>query len=290
MRIASLLPAATEIVCALGLGDELVAVSDGCDWPPEVAARPVAALLGGDVCRLEEEALRAAAPDLILVGDVCPAVVGQGPAASLDRIRRLLPHATVVRLVPVTLEGIFNAVTTVGAMTEAEDEAVGLVELLRERLLALEERVEARRGAGRQPRRVVALDGLDPLRVAGRWVPEQIRRAGGWDVLGAEGEPSTLIRWTALREVDPEVLIVAPTGAHLDETVAAWRRLDAPDRSLELEAARRGAVFAVDSAYLERGGPRAVDGVALLAELLDPGEYVDLAPRGIWAQLGKGQR
>lgn len=289
MRIASLLPAATEIVCALGLGDELVAVSDGCDWPPEVAARPVVALLGGDVCRLEDEALRAAAPDLVLVGDVRPAVVGQGPAASLDRIRWLLPDATVVRLVPVTLEGIFNAVTTVGAMTEAEDEAVGLVELMRERLLALEERVEARRGAGRQPRRVVALDGLDPLRVAGRWVPEQIRRAGGWDVLGAEGEPSTLIRWAALREVDPEVLIVAPTGAHLDEAVAAWRRLDAPDRSLELEAVRRGAVFAVDSAYLERGGPRAVDGVALLAELLDPGEYVDLAPPGIWAQLGKGQ-
>ncbi len=289
MRIASLLPAATEIVCALGLGDELVAVGDGCDWPPEVAARPVAALLGGDVCRLEEEALRAASPDLVLVGDVRPAVVGQGPAASLDRIRWLLPDATVVRLVPVTLEGIFNAVTTVGAMTEAEDEAVGLVELLRERLLALEERVEARRGAGRQPRRVVALDGLDPLRVAGRWVPEQIRRAGGWDVLGAEGEPSTLIRWAALREVDPEVLIVAPTGAHLDEAVAAWRRLDAPDRSLELEAVRRGAVFAVDSAYLERGGPRAVDGVALLAELLDPGEFVDLAPPGIWAQLGKGQ-
>ena len=106
------------------------------------------------------------------------------------RSRRSAPMPCRPASIPTSVEGIFNAISTVGAMAEAEDEAVGLVELLRERLARIENRVLERRLAGAPARRVVCLEWLDPPFAAGHWVPEQVRRAGGWELLGAAGEPS----------------------------------------------------------------------------------------------------
>jgi iron complex transport system substrate-binding protein len=193
----------------------------------------------------------------------------------------------VLSLEPTSLEGIFNAITTVGAMTESEDEAVDVVERLRARLGAVEQTVQARRDAGIVGPRVVALEWLDPPFAIGHWVPEQVRRAGGWDLLGEVGERSRETTWRDVAEVDPEMLVMMPCGFHLGETVSEWERTRRPMVWPELDAVRRGQVFAVDgSAYFSRPGPRVIDGVELLAEIFDPDAFVDIAPPGSWTPLG----
>src|SRR6478609_6768680 len=307
MRIVSLLPSATEIVYALGLGDELVGVTHECDWPPEATTKPVltrnvhdlSARTPGDIHRLvegtihggsslyelDESALAEVAPDLILTQELCR-VCAVSYREVNEVARAIDADITVVSLEPSTIEGILNTITTVGAMTEAEDAAIDLVESLRERLGAVGETVEARRDAGRRPTRVVGLEWLDPPFAAGHWVPEQIRRAGGWDLLGADGEPSRQTTWTDVLDVDPEMLLLMPCGFHLSETVDAWAKLPRPPDFDELLAAQRERVFALDgSAYFSRPGPRVVDGIELLAEIFDPDAFVDIAPFGSWTPV-----
>jgi iron complex transport system substrate-binding protein len=307
MRIVSLLPAATEIVWALGLEDELVGISHSCDFPPGVSGRPVVthaveALEGAPAFRVHELAAAAAAgdapglvtvdaqalaalrPDLVLTG-----VAGRpGGSRGADRTLRAAigPDASIVTLDPTSLEGIFHAIATVGAMADAEDEAVGLVEILRERLADVEEVVEERRDEGHHAPRVVALDWLDPLSSAGLWVPEQVRRAGGWEVLGSDAELSRAVTWESVAEVDPEMLLLMPCGMHLADAVRAWRASPRPRGWSEMQAVRRGQVFALDaSSYFSRSGPRVIDGIELLAEIFDPAAFVDLAPAGSWVPV-----
>ncbi len=127
-------------------------------------------------------------------------------------------------LEPTSLEGIFNTIATVGAMTDAEDEAVEVVGGLRERLGVVESLVAERRAAGRVAPRVVGLEWLDPPFAVGHWVPEQIRRAGAWDLLGAEGERSIETSWDAVRDVEPAMIVLMPCGFHLADGLAAWDR------------------------------------------------------------------
>jgi len=307
MRIVSLLPSATEIICAIGLGDELVGVTHECDWPPEVIGKPVmtrsvhdlhdassrdihrlvtASMHGGSsLYALDEEALAAAEPDLILTQELCR-VCAVSYREVNEVARAIDADITVVSLEPTSIEGILNSITTVGAMTEAEDDAIDLVESMRERLGAVESTVAARRATGRPPIRVASLEWLDPPFASGHWVPEQVRRAGGWDVLGAEGERSSETSWDAVAEVDPEVLILMPCGFHLSETVEAWARTPRPTWYRELQAVRSGQVFAVDgSAYFSRPGPRVIDGIELLAEILDPDGFEEVAPIGSWTPI-----
>jgi iron complex transport system substrate-binding protein len=307
MRIASLLPSATEIVCAIGLADELVAVTHECDWPPEVAGVPVvtraaedlagrssrdihdrvtAAVHGGSsLYALDEEALAAARPDLILTQELCR-VCAVSYTEVNEVARRIDADITVVSLEPTSIEGIFHSITTVGAMTEVEDASVEVVESLRERLSIVERGVAARRAGGQHAARVVALEWLDPPFAVGHWVPEQIRRAGGWDLLGIDGERSRETSWDAVREVDPEILFLMPCGYHLADTVREWRATPKPDWFGELRAARHGAVVALDgSAYFSRPGPRVIDGIELLAEVMDPNGFRDIAPPSGWTPV-----
>jgi iron complex transport system substrate-binding protein len=308
MRIVSLLPSATEIVCALGLGDELVGVTHECDWPPEAVGKPVvtrdtqdlggrtsgdihrlvtAAMHGGSsLYELDEEKLAAAEPDLILTQELCR--VCAVSYREVNEVARAIDAGiTVVSLEPTSIEGIFNTITTVGAMAEVEDDSLDLVEELRGRLGAVEEVVAARREAGHTPPRVVGVEWLDPPFTVGHWVPEQIRRAGGWDLLGSDGEKAAATTWDAVREVDPEMLVLMPCGYHLAETVAEWERTPRPAWFGELSAVRQGQVFAVDgSAYFSRPGPRVIDGIELLAEIFDPDAFVEIAPPGSWTPIG----
>jgi iron complex transport system substrate-binding protein len=307
MRIVSLLPSATEIVFALGLGDELVGVTHECDWPPEAADIPVVtrsthdlagrtsheidrlvgeAVHGGSALyELDEAALEAAAPDLILTQELC-VVCAVGYRQVNEVARAIGADVTVVSLEPTSIEGVLNSISTVGAMTDAEEAAVDVVGELRERLKKLETRLARRRGRGQPAVRVTALEWLDPPFAVGHWVPEQIRRAGGWDLLGREGDASVRTTWEAVREVDPEMLVLMPCGFHLAQTVTEWERMRKPAFWSQLEAVRRGQVFAVDgSAYFSRPGPRVIDGIGLLAEIFDPDGFVETSPLGSWTPL-----
>ena len=300
MRIVSLLPSATEIVCALGLADELVGVTHECDWPPEAVGKPVvtrttidlAGLSGERIHRLaadethagtslyalDEEALVAAAPELILTGPSHREVD--------EAVRRIGGDVVVVALEPTSIEGIFNAISTVGAMTDAEEDAVEVLEELRGRLAGIEQRIIERRGTGQLPVRVVGLEWLDPPFATGHWVPEQIRRAGGWDLLGRDGDRSVETAWEAVRDVDPETIVLMPCGLHVDDAVAEWRRTPRPSFWDEIDAVRRGQVYVVDAAaYFSRPGPRIVEGIAILAEIFDPDGFAEISPIGSWTPV-----
>ncbi len=308
MRIVSLLPSATEIVFALGLGGELVGVTHECDFPP--GARDIRAVTtsvpdpskasshaihrlvegsaqaGTSIYALDEAALAEVRPDLILTQQLCRAcAVGYREVS--DVARRLEGEVTVISLEPASIEGVLNSIQTVGAMTEAEDQAVALVEELRERLRAVEEIVASRRQGGFAPPRVVAIEWLDPPFAVGRWVPEQVRRAGGWELLGHEGDRSVETTWDAVREVDPEVVVLMPCGFDLAATVRAWDALPRPTGWDDLHAVQEGRVHAVDaSAYFARPGPRVVDGIELLAEVIDPVAFGGMAPPRSWVKVG----
>jgi iron complex transport system substrate-binding protein len=304
MRIVSLLPSATEIVYALGLEDELVGVTHECDWPPGAASKPILTRsvhdlgsrtpgeihrlvegtihAGSSLYELDEDALAAADPDLILTQELCRVC-----AVSYQEVnavaRRIDADIAVVSLEPTSVDGILETITTVGAMTEAEDEAIEVVEGLRERLAAVTSHVLERREAGHRGPRVVAVEWLDPPFASGHWVPEQVRRAGGWELLGRDGERSVETTWDAIAEVDPERLVLMPCGYHLIDGLAAWRDSPRPRGWDELAAVRTGNVHLVDgSAYFSRPGPRIVDGIELLAELFDPEGFRDRAPMDAW--------
>lgn len=307
MRIVSLLPSTTEIVFALGLGDELVGVTHECDWPPAARAIPAvtrsvvdlsaasshaihrlvegSVQAGSSLYALDEEALAAARPDLILTQELCR-VCAVGYREVNEVARRLDGDVSVVSIEPTSIEGILNAISTVGAMTEAEDAALDLVEELRERLRAVEEVVIARRETGHVPPRVVAIEWLDPPFAVGHWVPEQVRRAGGWELLGREGEKAVATTWDAVREVDPEMLLLMPCGLHLEGAIAEWDRTPRPAWWDELGAVRRGQVYVLDgSSHFSRPGPRVVDGIEALAEIFDPAVFDGLAPPSSWLRL-----
>jgi iron complex transport system substrate-binding protein len=304
MRIVSLLPSATEIVFALGLGDELVGRTHECDYPADAARVPVmtadatrsagatssrinelvdTTLRRGDsIYRLDLDALARADPDVVLTQKLCE-VCAVAYDEVADGLREIGSDAALVNLEPSSIEGIFNTISTVGAMTAAEDEAIGLLELLRERLGAIENRVLERRLAGIRPPRVVCLEWLDPPFAAGHWVPEQVRRAGGWELLGQSGERSVETSWEAVRDVDPDLMLLMPCGFDVSRTAHEWEIAHKPAWINEISAVSDGEVYALDgSAYFSRPGPRVVDGIAILAELFDPDGLANAAPADAW--------
>jgi iron complex transport system substrate-binding protein len=299
MRIVSLFPAATEIVCALGLRDQLVGVSHRCDYPPEIeglavvtrpqsgesaVAAPAAAAAGEEMgpAELDRPALLASRPDLVIVRE---RGLGPGAGAVREALGKTATGPSIISLDPVSLEGIFHSITSIGAMTETEDEAIGLLESLREEIGEIEQQVVLRHDGGLAPKRVVVLEALEPLAASGRWVPEQVRRAGGWDLLGRDGEPASPTSWEAVRDVDPEMLILAPAGLSLRDAKRAWAQTEKPELWDEIAAVRRGQVFIVEPVYFSRPGPRIVDGVAMLAEIFDPEGFIETSPPASWTPI-----
>ena len=283
MRLVSLLPAATEILLALGLEEELVGITHRCEVPatgeePAVLTRTGSG--GGDA--LDAPALVETDPDLVIVGPGDDGSIGTRlvDAAFAD----VTVRPSVLTIAPASVEGVLNAIAAVGAMTEAEDEALAVVEGLRERLKALEDIVIGRRDGGFRPPRLVVLDPADPPVMPGRWVPDQVRLAGGWELLaqdGARPEPTT---WDSVRDVDPELLVLVPDGLPLPEAVRAWEAAPRPEGWAELRAVREDRVFVVDGGALLLAGPRVVDGIEILAELIDPSAFDGMAPTASWAR------
>ena len=308
MRIVSLLPSATEIVFALGLGDQLVGRTHECDYPPEVVDIPAVtadltlgpegssreiheritqALHGGSsIYHLDAKLLADLRPDVVLTQELCDVCAVSYREVS-TAVRAMDGDTTVVSLEPHSIEGILNTISTVGAFTEAEDEAVGLIELLRERLAAIENLALERRLEGIPARRVVVLEWLDPPFASGHWVPEMVRRAGGWELLGRDGERTAETTWERVRQVDPEQLILALCGFDASRAARELEDAELPDWFDGSAAVRDGGLFAVDgSGLFSRPGPRIVEGIATLAELFDPEGFAGSGPFGSWIPLG----
>ncbi|HXW58151.1 MAG TPA: ABC transporter substrate-binding protein [Solirubrobacteraceae bacterium] len=291
MRIVSLVPHATELLFALGLGPEVVAVTHECDYPP--AARELArvtrdALPGGlsageidaqvrertlrgeSIYELDREALAGLSPDLIVTQALCPvcAVSYEDVAALAEE---LASRPRVIALDPSTLGEAFGDVRAVAQATERGDRGVELVREAAARIDRVRLAVRGRRRA-----RVAALEWLDPVYAAGHWTPQLIEYAGGEDVLAFAGEPSQTTTWEQVAAAGPEVVVVMPCG--FDGARAREEALEHADELGALGARKLVAVNA--SAYFSRPGPRLIDGLELLAHVLHPAHFSDAPPEG----------
>ena len=287
MRICSLLPSSTEIVYALGLGDQLVAVTHECDYPPDAASKPqvtqsildhdrltsieidheVSNSVGrhGSIYRLKEDLLEELKPDLILTQELCR-VCAVSYSDVRDAAKVLHGETKIVSLEPNTLGEVMNTILLVGELTGRKDAAVEKVRDLKERLERVRERV-----AGAAPPRVYAMEWLDPAYSPGHWVPEMVGIAGGIEVLGRAGEKSARITGEQIVAASPEVIVLMPCGFSLDRTIAEYQRTSMFDGWATLPAVRNRQVYAVDgSSYFNRCGPRLVDGVEILAAIFHP--------------------
>ncbi|HYY97144.1 MAG TPA: cobalamin-binding protein [Pyrinomonadaceae bacterium] len=285
-RIVSLLPSATEIVCALGLEESLVGVTHECDFPPTVVGKPVltasrishATMSSGEIDHavrsqldghgsiydLDERLLAELRPDLVITQELCE-VCAVSYKTVLEAARLLEADARVVSLEPNTIQDIFANIRTVGSLTGRESEADALVSELTVRLDSLAvllTQVETR------PRALV-LEWLEPPFAPGHWVPEQVAFAGGDPRFGAAGEKSRVTTAEEIQAYAPEVVVLAPCGFYKEDTLRALERARLPRGWHELPAVRDGKVWAVDAtSYFSRPGPRVVEGAEILLRVI----------------------
>ena len=288
-RIVSLLPSATEIVCALGLEDSLVGITHECDYPASVIGLPqltasrishatmtsaeidhaVRSQLDGhgSIYDLDEEQLRALSPDLIITQELCDVCAVSYKTVEQAAARLFDGDVRVVSLEPNTITDIFANIRTVGSLTGREAEAVRVVAELSTRLdalaLALSE-VQTR------PRTFV-LEWLEPPYAPGHWVPEQVAFAGGDHAFGHAGQPSRTTTPEEIRAYAPERIVLAPCGYYKEDTLRALESARLPGGWGELPAVVNGEVWAVDAtSYFSRPGPRVVSGAEILARVIHP--------------------
>jgi len=288
VRIVSLVPHATELLFALGLGEDIVGVTHECDYPeaareiqpvthdvlaPGLSAAEIDAAVrersnnGESIYELDEELLRELEPELIVTQALCTVCAVshdevQAIAVTLDEPPR------VISLDPRTYGETLGDVRTIAQATDTKDAALDLIARTARRadIIRLAVRGEARP-------RVVALEWLDPIFVAGHWTPQLIEMAGGEDVLGLPGEPSAQSAWEMVAAAQPDVVIVMPCGYD-----AARGLVEAEDHADQLRATGATRVVAVDaSSYFSRPGPRLIDGLELLAHIMHP-DRVPTAP------------
>lgn len=287
MRIASLVPSATELLFAMGLGEDVVAVTHECDYPEDALGLPqlttsvipaglppgdVDALVRGRVGEgrslytLDEELLKEEEPDLIVAQQLCDVC-----AVSIDDVRavaeRIPSQPKVISLDPTTFGEVLGDIRTIAQATDNKDAGVDLVQSLADRVddvrIALKD-VGRENGPDRVP--VVAIEWLDPVFIGGHWIPQMIEMAGGVDFLGLPGEPSRESDWNELRAAQPEVAVLMQCGYD-----AARSAEEAADFAAEIAGIGAQQVFASDAnAYFSRPGPRLVDGLEQLAHALHP--------------------
>jgi iron complex transport system substrate-binding protein len=272
VRICSLLPAATEIVGALGLAGQLVGRSHECDWPPSVRDLPVVTASRVDTTRLTglevDRAVRAALvdgralyaldealvdelePELVITQDTCEVC-----AVSSDEVRLCGIAAEVLSLDARTISEVETTVLVLAERLGVTESGRAVVEAMRTRLAEIRVRV-----AALDRPRVFVAEWLDPPFAAGHWVPEMVELAGGLEVLGRAGEPSYRTTWDAVAAAEPDLVVVAPCGYEVDRGAAEAREAPLPCRAVAVDA----------NAYYSRPAPRLADGVAQLAHLLHP--------------------
>jgi iron complex transport system substrate-binding protein len=301
VQICSLVPAATEALFAIGLGDQVVGVTHECDWPPEAASRPVVTasliqtgdLSSAEVDRAVAEVARDGRPlyaideerwaevdaDIVVMQELCDVC-----AVSTDQVEGVLRarplEVDVVDFSPSTLAGISEAIEALGTRLGAPGEADELAAGMQSRL----DRVASALAAVEGSPRVFVTEWLEPPYSAGHWVPDMVAAAGGTDVAGMSGEPSHRMRWPDVVALEPDVVVLAPCGLDLDSTLSEVVPVELSAHLLGTPARQESRVFAVDAnALFSRPGPRVVDGVEVLAHLLHPSEYPD--PGALWSRV-----
>jgi iron complex transport system substrate-binding protein len=287
MRIVSLLPSATEMVYALGLGDSLVAVSHECDYPEAAKAKPqmiepifdttklsserIDALVvenmrqGRSIYRIRFDELKRANPDLIITQELCD-VCAIGATDVLEAVNRLGKPVTVLSFNPHTLGDVQDDMRKVAEATNRQEEAARLISQLN----AKAERIRGITESASRTR-VFCAEWLRPVMNAGHWVPELLEYAGGIDELASKGQPSTYVDWKRVLEYDPEAVVLMPCGFTTPRTInEATQFLNLPNAK-QLSAVRNGRVYATDGHnYFSRSGPRLFDAINILAQMLHP--------------------
>ena len=306
MRICSLVPGATDILVALGLRDHLVAVTHECELPPgatipvitrstletkTLTSRDIdrhvtaTAHSGSSLYLLDHAMLEKCDPDLIITQELCD-VCAIGYRHVAAAVRRLDESADTKRVVlsvePQTLSQILEATLRIGEAAGVSDRAARLIDDMRRRIDAIS---QVGRRATATPR-VLAMEWLDPPYSAGHWVPEMIRLTGGHDEMGREGAFSREIHWDDVAKYDPEIIILMPCSFDLERTL---READPLRRHVwwtGLRAVRSKRVYAVDGGrYFSRHGPRIVDGLAILGEIIHPELFSRCSAEAAWLQF-----
>ena len=287
-RIASLVPSATEIVAALGCAESIVARSHECDWPPQVAQAPactraridarqpsgaiheeVGKLLAAalSLYDLDTEVLRAARPSHIVTQDQCDVCAVGLPEVEAAAAEFLEAPVQIVSLAPMRLGDVWDDIGRVGAALGVDAQPVRAG--LQARVAAIAERAGVL-----PPKRVLTVEWSDPPMTAGNWVPELVALAGGIDTLGADGSHSPRITIDAVTAADPDAIVLMPCGYDLPRTVDDGRALLADPVWSGLRAAQAGAVYATDgNAFFNRPGPRLVESLEILAEIIHPAHF-----------------
>lgn len=288
MKIASLLPSATEIVCSLGLEETLVGVTHECDFPvgiekfPHLTASRIShetmssleidhavrsQLDGhGTIYDLDTDLLQQLNPDLIITQELCDVCAVSYKIVN-QAAKTYVADATVVSLEPNTIADIFDTIITVGDLAGIKPKAVDLVSELSVRLSATSENLK---DVSKRPR-VMMLEWLEPPFAPGHWVPEQVGNAGGICLLGEAGKRSVTTTYDEILESNPEVLVLIPCGYYIADTIRQMEFTAFPAHWREMPAIKNGEVWATDAtSYFSRPGPRVVDGVEILAKILHP--------------------
>ena len=296
MRICSLVPGATEVVASLGLADHLVGISHECDFPPSIRQVPVMieplveahltasvdidqrvkelVASGSPLYQVNERAFHQARPDVILTQDLCH-VCALTPDQLTRAIQSLPLPPDILTLSPTTLGDMIHDIERIAGAVDQLEKGHALAAELRRRLDHISQkylRLHSRP-------RVVCLEWLDPLYVAGHWVPEMIDLAGGHDVLGSTYAPSYETTWREVEAAQPDVVIVMPCGYSIDRTMKELRQRGSAQATWRRACEQWPNLYVVDAAsYFSRPGPRLVDGVELLDSILHPNPHLPIDP------------
>ena len=293
MKIASLLPSATEIAFALGLGDQVVAVSHECDYPPEASNRPVLTKSaihqkihksvevdqeverrGGDIYEIDEKLLERLKPELILTQELC-AVCAVSYTKVKEAARILDADTKIVSLEPNNLEEIIDNIRLVGKITGKQSRASYLASQLSRRISRVREKT---RTVKHRPR-VFFMEWLQPPWAAGHWIPQMVDYAGGIEGIGTLGQPSRKVEWEKIVAYQPEIIVLSPCGFDVKQALDEVHVLSSYRGWDKIPAFRSSNIYAVNaSAYFSRPGPRVVDGLELLAHVIHP-ELFPRSPR-----------
>jgi len=301
VRIVSLLPAATEIVCLLGLEKSLVGVTDDSDFPEEVLKLPkvtttmidpnlssleidtrvkAAKHRGSSVFHINSVLLAKLAPDLILTQELCPVCA---PAfTDVEKAAKQIVRTTkIISLEPHSISDILTNVRTVGELTKTKEKAEAIIARLKSRLSFVAKRVSSQEKLS-----VLIIEWIDPLMVAGHWVPEMVEWAGGTMLIAKKKAPSQYIEWNDVLTLDPDCIIIAPCGFSIARSLDEVGLIKQKKDFKKLTAYKNNRIFLVDgNAYLTRPGPRVIDGVEIMAEIFSPTVRKRKYPPSAWQSM-----
>lgn len=291
MRIASLLPSSTEIVCALGFEDKLVARSHECDYPRNVKALPfltapkfnpdgrsydidqrVKAVLQEaiSVYQIDAKLLKSLQPDFIVTQSQCEVC-----AVSLDEVERVACEwldtpAEIIALEPNSLDDVFNDIQRVANTLNVTERGQELVQSLKERLNV----ISAKANTLVNKPTVATIEWIDPIMSGGNWMPTLVEMAGGDNLFGTAGEHSPWVTWDNIKEADPDAIVVLPCGFNIERSLQEMPALTNRDGWGDLKAVKENRVFVTDgNQYFNRPGPRLVESTEILAEILHPNDF-----------------